>query len=226
MASTFTGYSDQDANAILNYWFQGGLLSTLYVGLLTTLPTDSVGDGLEEPWLPLPYDLMATSVNFGGHIAPGERYYKITEVNESGETTASAELAYLVPSGTSTNTVTVSWTGSGTQGNSFNVYEASSSGAEGLIAWDVPTTYFQDTGLEPVFLGSPTAPTRSPPYPIQPPAKLPPGIGLQGIQLIPAEMPGPEAPGAPPPWLYVCEYSPDACFIAGRFEQSPGATPG
>ena len=29
-----------------------------------------------------------------------------------------------------------------------------------------------------------------------------------------------------PPWLYVCEYSPDACFIAGRFEQSPGATPG
>ena len=29
-----------------------------------------------------------------------------------------------------------------------------------------------------------------------------------------------------PPWLWVCEYSPDACFIQGRFIGAPGGTPG
>ena len=29
-----------------------------------------------------------------------------------------------------------------------------------------------------------------------------------------------------PPWLWVCEYSPNACFIRGVFEQAVGGTPG
>lgn len=29
-----------------------------------------------------------------------------------------------------------------------------------------------------------------------------------------------------PPWLWVCEYSPSSCYVAGRFEQAVGGTPG
>lgn len=154
MASIYTGFSDTDANAALNWYFQGGLLSTIYLGLLTALPTDSVGDGLAEPWLVAPAITGITSVSTGGSIAPDTRYYEVTAVNASGETTASAEVSYTVPSGTSTNVVTVSW-GTVSGAVTYNLYEASTSGDEGLIASGISTTYYQDTG--------PDTPGASPP---------------------------------------------------------------
>jgi hypothetical protein len=145
VASIYTGFSDTDCNDLLNYWFQGSLLSTLYVGLLTALPTDSVGDGLTEPWILAPTITTITSVSTGGSLAAGARYYKITAVNTSGETTPSPEVLYTVPAGTSTNVVTVSW-GAVTGAVSYNIYESSSSGVEAKIASGISTTYFQDTG--------------------------------------------------------------------------------
>lgn len=147
MGTTYTGWSDLDANAILTYWLQGGFGSTVYVGLLLTLPSDSTGDGLAEPWVPAPTLDYITSVSTGGSIAGGTtRYYVVTETNASGQTTASTEMSYTVPSGTNTNVVTVSWTGSGDAGDTFSLYEAGTSGAEELLASGISTSYYQDTG--------------------------------------------------------------------------------
>ena len=146
MASIYTGFSDTDANALLDYWFQGSLLPTLYIGALTTLPSDSVGDGLTEPWILAPVISGITSVSTGGTIHGGTtRYYKITAVNASGETTASAEMSYAVPAGTNTNVVTVSW-GAVTGAVTYNPYESATTGTEGKLTSGIATTYFQDTG--------------------------------------------------------------------------------
>jgi hypothetical protein len=151
MAATFTGFSDSDANGVLNTWLAGASSvapSNWYVGLLLTLPTSSVGAGLVEPWLPAPVISTITSVSTGGTINGGtNRFYQITAVNASGETTASAEVEYAVPAGTNTNVVTVSW-GAVSGAATYNPYEGSTTGSEGLLTTGVATTYFQDTGAD------------------------------------------------------------------------------
>ena len=134
--SIFTGFSDSDANGILNTWMAGASSvapSNWYVGLLTALPTSSLGAGATEPWLSPPTISLVTSASVGGSIPSGNRYYKVTSVNASGESIASSEYTYNVPAGTSTNTVTPSW-GAVAGASVYSVYAASVSGAEGLIA--------------------------------------------------------------------------------------------
>jgi hypothetical protein len=139
-----------DANGMLNTWFGGAASvapATYYVGLLNGMPTSSTGANLVEPWVPAPAINTITSASTGGSInGSTTRYYVITEVNASGETTGSLEVSYAVPAGTNTNVVTVSWTGSGILGNTFNVYEGSTTGGETLLASGVSTTYYNDTG--------------------------------------------------------------------------------
>lgn len=150
MTTTYTGWSDADANGILNTWLAAAARSgpaIWYPGLLLTLPSDSTGAGLVEPWVAAPSINTITSVSTGGSINGGTtRYYVATEVNPSGETTGSVEMSYAVPAGTNTNVVTVSWTGSGIAGNTFRLYESGSSGSEGLIASGITTGYYNDTG--------------------------------------------------------------------------------
>ena len=146
--SIFTGFSDSDANGILNTWMAGASSvapSNWYVGLLTALPTSSLGAGATEPWLSPPTISMVTSASVGGSIPSGNRYYTVTSVNASGESIASSEYTYNVPAGTSTNTVTPSW-GAVSGASVYSVYAASVSGSEGLTASGVATTYYNDTG--------------------------------------------------------------------------------
>jgi hypothetical protein len=50
-----------------------------------------------------------TTATTGGTLAPGTYAYRVTATTANGETLPSTESTIVVPSGTSTNTVTVTW---------------------------------------------------------------------------------------------------------------------
>jgi hypothetical protein len=89
----------------------------------------------------------------GGNLAQSTTYYyKVTATNALGETTASIEQSYLVPtSGTSTNQITLNWTAV-TGATGYKVYRSTSSGSELLLATvsgGGTTSYADTTGTTP-----------------------------------------------------------------------------
>jgi len=85
-----------------------------------------------------------TTATTGGTLAPGTYYYRITAVSGTGETLASTEASQVVPAGTSTNTVTLTWAAvSGAE--TYKVY-GRTTGAELLIASAVSVLTYTDTG--------------------------------------------------------------------------------
>ncbi|WP_267716796.1 hypothetical protein [Streptomyces sp. CoH17] len=69
-----------------------------------TIPADVYSNQLNTPTLNTP-----TTSTTGGQLSAGIYTYRLTALDDNGETLASAEKSVTVPAGTSTNTVTVTW---------------------------------------------------------------------------------------------------------------------
>ena len=101
------------------------------------------GAALTLPYLDTPVNLAAGTATTGGSLAAGDYAYQVTAYDANGETMPCAAVAVTVPSGTSTNTVTLSWDAvSGATG--YKVY-GRTAGSKLLIAAVAATTY-TDTG--------------------------------------------------------------------------------
>jgi hypothetical protein len=130
-----------------NSYFTGGG----NVGIATTGPTEKLelGSGANLKLFagnltvgnlsaPTPSAVAAS----GGTLASGTYYYKVTALNDLGETTASTEVSATVD-GTTTNAVTVSWTAI-PGATKYRVY-GRASGAQDQY-WETTDTSVTDTG--------------------------------------------------------------------------------
>jgi len=95
--------------------------------------------------LAAPTNSAFTAATTGGTLAPGTYYYRVCALDAIGTSLASTETSIVVPAGSSTNTVTVNWSGV-QQATSYKVY-GRTSGAEQLIGTTVGWVLtFVDTG--------------------------------------------------------------------------------
>lgn len=98
----------------------------------------------------------------GGTLTPGTYFYKVTATNAAGETIGGTEVSQVVPTGTSTNTVTINWTAvAGASG--YKVYRGTSAGGEAVfftVATGSTVTY-TDTGTAGTAGSPPTTNTAS-----------------------------------------------------------------
>lgn len=79
------------------------------------------GDQLNPPQLATPGAPTSGTADTGGTLVPGTYSYRISAVDEYGETLAGAADTQVVPAGTNTNVVTLTWTPvAGADG--YNVY--------------------------------------------------------------------------------------------------------
>ena len=85
-----------------------------------------------------------TTATTGGSLAPGTYSYRVTALIAGVETAVSPAVAQVVPAGTSTNTVTITWTAV-TGATGYKVY-GRTSGTELLIANLGVVLTFTDTG--------------------------------------------------------------------------------
>jgi Tfp pilus assembly protein PilW len=103
------------------------------------------------------------SATTGGTLNPGTYYYDVTAVLASGVEESGTVQSVVVPSGTATNTVTVSWTALATPPTTYNVYgrDNGSTSSQGLrLLGSTTSTSFVDTGsvdTSTVFQGPPLA---------------------------------------------------------------------
>ena len=77
-----------------------------------------------------PAEPTAATATTGGYLAPGNYYIQITAVTALGESLPSEEIAINVPSGTSTNDITVPCPGTSGAVTGYNVYIGSVSNGE------------------------------------------------------------------------------------------------
>lgn len=98
----------------------------------------------ETPFLSTPSISSFSTASTGGSLTGNTTYYyRVTAVNDLGETLASTEISELTATGTNTNTITINW-GAITDATSYNVY-GRTTGAEQKIANTASTSY-TDTG--------------------------------------------------------------------------------
>ena len=98
----------------------------------------------ETPTISTPVFSSFSTASTGGSLAGNTTYYyRVSALNDLGETLAFAEQSKLTSTGTSTNTITINW-GAVTDAVSYNVY-GRTTGAEQLIANTTSTSY-TDTG--------------------------------------------------------------------------------
>jgi hypothetical protein len=110
-------------------------------GQRVTLPNGRPFVQVAEPTTPA--TPTATTATTGGSLADGTYSYRVSALSAAGETAASAAVSQVVPAGTATNTVTISWTAvAGATG--YKVYGRS--GTEALIATLGKVTSYVDTG--------------------------------------------------------------------------------
>ena len=101
------------------------------------------GAALTLPFLATPEALVAATATMGGSLASGDYVYQVTAYDANGETMASAAAAITVPSGTSTNVVTLNWDAvSGATG--YKVYGRTA--ALKLLIATVTTNSYTDGG--------------------------------------------------------------------------------
>lgn len=60
--------------------------------------------------LPTPVNATHGTTTTGGSLVAGTYWYRVSAINDQGETLASTETSMVVPAGTATNTVVVNWT--------------------------------------------------------------------------------------------------------------------
>jgi hypothetical protein len=88
-----------------------------------------------------------TTATTGGSLAAGTYYVKYTWVTPFGETQASPERSIVVPTGTSTNTVTVTLPTFPANVTSANIYMSTATGTEKLQGSTATTTYTRTAAL-------------------------------------------------------------------------------
>jgi len=114
---------------------------------LTTV-SGVIGDRLLTPSAP-----SATPSGTGGTLPAGTHYYRVTAVNEFGETVGSPENS-AVTTGT-TSKVTLDWPDvPGATG--YRVYRSDVSGQDGVRLYDAAASTFIDTGLTSGIVGPPS----------------------------------------------------------------------
>lgn len=101
------------------------------------------GAALTLPYLATPVNLSASTASTGGSLEPGDYSYQVTAYNANGETMPCATVAITVPSGTSTNTVTLSWDAV-TGATGYKVYGRTASST--LLIATVTAATYTDTG--------------------------------------------------------------------------------
>lgn len=104
----------------------------------------------EQTALATPVNSTFTTATTGGSLVPGTYYYRVSALGTSGETLASAETSQVVPAGTNTNTVTVTW-GAVTGAQGYRIY-GRTTGAEALIYQTndgTQTSYTDDGSITP-----------------------------------------------------------------------------
>lgn len=90
--------------------------------------------------------VSTTTATTGGSLTAATYGYKVTALSQWGEGLPSAQDTQVVPAGTSTNTVTVSWPAVA-GAHRYRVYGRTSGGPWGLLATvTVPTLSWTDTG--------------------------------------------------------------------------------
>lgn len=104
-----------------------------------------------------------TTTTTGGTLAPGTYTYRVTAVTSAGETATSSQGSIVVPSGTSTNKVTITWTGvAGAIG--YKVYGRTAPEATMFYLdtlGSVASTFTDDGSITPGGATFPTADTTS-----------------------------------------------------------------
>jgi hypothetical protein len=121
----------------------------------------AVDDGCGPTGTPLaavgtPASSTATT---GGSLTAATYGYKITALSSWGEGLPSAQKTQVVPSGTSTNTVTLTWTAVA-GADRYRVYGRTSGGPWGLLATvSAPTLTYTDTGADTPGSAPPAADT-------------------------------------------------------------------
>jgi hypothetical protein len=101
------------------------------------------GTSLTLPFLATPENLAATAATTGGSLEAGDYSYQVTAYDANGETMACNAKTITVPSGTSTNAVTLSWDAvSGATG--YKVYGRAA--ASTLYIATVTAATYTDTG--------------------------------------------------------------------------------
>jgi len=99
----------------------------------------------ETPFLSTPSISSFSTASTGGSLLGNTTYYyRISALNDLGETLASTEMSTLTATGTSTNTITINWNGV-TDAASYNVY-GRTTGGELKIANVIGSTSYTDTG--------------------------------------------------------------------------------
>lgn len=101
------------------------------------------GAALILPYLATPRNVVAATANVGGALSPGSYSYRVSAYNVTGETLACVAVGIVVPSGTSTNTVTLTW-GAVSGATGYRVYGRTAA-VEYFMGNTVQAT-FTDTG--------------------------------------------------------------------------------
>ena len=105
------------------------------------------GAALTLPYLDTPENLQLSTAITGGSLAAGDYAYRVSAYDANGETIACAAATITVPSGTSTNTVMLSWDAvSGATG--YKVY-GRTAGSTLLIATVTTNTYTDNGSVTP-----------------------------------------------------------------------------
>lgn len=119
--------------------------------------------------------VTSTTATTGGFIAPSTRKYQVSAIlPRFGETLACAEISQTVPSGTSTNIVTLAFTPPATKTLLYKVWESATTGTETLLGYvdgavglmadnitPIPTTSIVDTGVTLIPQNGSTVPAQT-----------------------------------------------------------------
>lgn len=96
--------------------------------------------------LATPVPTLSTTAT-GGSLTAGAKSYRVTAINSNGETVPCKAVTITVPEGTSTNTVTLSWSAV-TGATGYKIY-GRTAGSELLLATVTALTWADDGSLTP-----------------------------------------------------------------------------
>lgn len=111
-----------------------------------------IGETDSFPKVAVPAVPTSSTATTGGTLVPATYSYRVTALSSYGETTVSPAKTQVVPAGTSTNTVTISWSAV-TNAIGYRVYGRVNGGPEGLLASVTALTWIDTGAIAPA--GSP-----------------------------------------------------------------------